>query len=176
LGLTSFSFQHLGGNMADSSKVLPILLIGGAGYFVYKWMATPSSATPTTPGTAGTAGTATPAAAPASPPQSSYNSLDATYQRLAAMVAANGPTDPALSQVQGQWTAKSADVFNYYLGKVSQYNLDANGMAAAFGPSAPLTLGQFWSGASNWLAQNKGLTGIGGKGLAGIIASRGGRR
>lgn len=157
--------------MADTSKIVPVLLIGGGAYLAYQlFFATPAAAAPASPsGTAGAAptmpnltGSPAPAAAPqpVQAPQSAYNSLDATFQRLSAQVQANA-SDPAITQQQGQAFAKPS-VLNYYLGQISSYALDANGMAAAFpGGDVPMSLPSFWSAASQYLAQNKGLSGLG---------------
>lgn len=158
---------------SGGSSIMPIVLLGGAAYLGYKLFLSPAttaaqaSGTPTQP-------PATPPASstPATAPQSSYNSLDQTFSRLSAQVTAN-KNDPAVTSQQGTYLAKPS-VFNYYLGQVSSYSLDANGMAAAFpGGDNPMSLGAFWSSVSNYLAQNKGLSGIaGGRGFAGYLLSR----
>lgn len=151
------------------------LLIAAGAYVAYElfFASSTSAAASSVPPPAPTAGGSTPAtSAPpaASPAQPAFNSLDQIYQRLAQTVQQNS-TDPALSQVQGQWQAVP-DVFNYYLGKISSYQLSGTAMGQLFGPEpqAALSLAAFWSAASGWLAQNKGLSGIGGRGFAGIIA------
>ena len=173
--------------MSDKgSSIVPVVLLGGAAWLAYELFLSPatsaaqSSATPQpaggTPSSAvGAAAAPAPATAPApAPAQSSYNSLDATFQRLSAQVQANS-NDPAITSQQGVLIAKPS-VFNYYLGQVSSYALDANGMAAAFpGGDNPMALGSFWSAASGYLAQSKGLSGIRGRGMAGLILSRGRR-
>ena len=164
--------------MADKggSSILPMVLIGGAAYLGYKMFLSPatSAAQASATGSTGSTGTAPSAAAPPAtgPAQSSYNSLDATFARLNSQVTAN-KNDPAITGQQGTYLAKPS-VFNYYLGQVSSYALDANGMAAAFpGGDNPMSLGAFWSSVSNYLAQNKGLGGIaGGRGFAGYLLSR----
>lgn len=163
---------------SGGSNIMPIVLLGGAAYLGYKLFLSPATtaAQPSgTPSTTPPASSQTPAtSAPAAPAVSSYNSLDQTFTRLSAQVAAN-KNDPAITSQQGTYIAKPS-VFNYYLGQVSGYALDANGMAAAFpGGDNPLSLGAFWSAASNYLAQSKGLSGIAGRGMAGYILSRGRR-
>lgn len=158
---------------SGGSSIMPIVLLGGAAYLGYKLFLSPAttaaqaSGTPTQPpATPPTSSTAAP-----TPAVSSYNSLDQTFTRLSAQVSAN-KNDPAITSQQGTYLAKPS-VFNYYLGQVSSYALDANGMAAAFpGGDNPMPLGTFWSAVSNYLAQNKGLSGIAGRGFAGYILSR----
>lgn len=155
------------------------LLLGGAGYLAYEWFfaSSTSAAVSAGPSTTPPAGGSPPASAPpAASPASGYNSLDQTYQRLVQTLQQNS-SDPALAQVQGSLQA-TPDVFNYYLARVSAYSLDGPGMQQAFGPAPhqPISLGAFWSAASAWLAQTKGLSGIGGRGLAGIFAGAGRRR
>lgn len=170
---------------SGGSAIIPVLLIGGAAYLAYQWFfapattaaqasATPTPTTPTMPQAVPT--TPTPSVpTPTAPAQSAYNSLDQIYQRFSAIVQQNVGTDPALTNQNGQITA-TTDVFNYYLGQVGNYNLTAAGLTQEFGTQNPLTLAQFWSGASAWLAQNQGLSGIGGRGFAGYIVSRRRRR
>ena len=182
------SSDRKGDTLADKggSSILPIVLIGGAAYLGYKIFLSPAttaaqaSGTPQgspTPAGAGTAGVQPGAAAAAlstaAPAQSPYNSLDATFGRLTAQVQSNAAGDPAITQLQGTYQA-TPSVFNYYLGQVSSYALDAPGMASAFpAGDKPMSLGAFWSAASQYLAQSKGLSGIGGgRGLAGYILSR----
>lgn len=164
----------------SSPSIIPIVLFGGAAYLGYKLFFAPAtsaaqasatSATPATNPPATAQPTTTPPAS-AGAPQSSYNSLDATFARLNAQVAANA-NDPAVTSQQGTYIA-TPSVFNYYLAQVSSYALDSTGMAAAFpGGDKPMSLGAFWSAASQYLAQAKGLSGIaGGRGMAGYILSR----
>lgn len=169
--------------MADSNKIITIGLIAGGAYLLYEMFLAPASTAaqasaapaqpaPTMPNLTGSS-TATPSAAapatPAAPP--TYNTLDATFQRLTQQVQANA-SDPAISQQQGQYFAKPS-VFNYYLGQVSAYNLNAQQMAAAFpGGDVSISLPAFWSGASQQLATAHGLSGIRGMGAIGFILSR----
>jgi hypothetical protein len=151
------------------SSLVSVGLLGGAAYLAYRFFfasTASAAASPTAPAAPGLPAPAQPSA----PAQPAFNSLDQTYQRLAQTIQQNS-TDPALSQVQGQWTAVP-DVFNYYLARVSSNSLPASAMGQLFGqePQPATSLAAFWSAASGWLAQNKGLTGIGGRGLAGIIA------
>ena len=169
------------------SSVLPVVLLGGAAYLGYKLFLSPatsaaqSSGTPTPPTTppgvnpqaAGPVASTPPVTATGpAPAQSPYNSLAQTWQRLNAQVQANA-NDPAITSQQGVFIA-TPSVFNYYLAQVSSYNLDAPGMATAFpGGDVPMSLGAFWSAASQYLAQSKGLSGF--RGMAGLILSRGRR-
>ncbi len=162
--------------MADTNKLVTIALVGVGAYLAYEWFfATPAAAsgtsgavppaqTPTMPNLTGSSvGTtpqpANPTPTPAPPAaQSPYNSLAAIGIRLAAQVQSNS-SDPAITQKQGQ-TFATPSVFNYYLGQVSNYALDGTGMAAAFpGGDVQMSLPAFWSAASQYLAQAKGLSG-----------------
>lgn len=166
-------------------SIVSIALLGGAAYLAYQFFfastgsaqasGTPSPGGPSAIPPAGGKVTAPPISPTAqAQAQAGFNSLDQTYQRLVQAIQQNS-TDPALSQVQGSWQA-IPDFFNYYLGRISANQLPASAMGQLFGPEPqpPTTLAAFWSAASGWLAQNKGLTGYRGMGLAGIIAA--GRR
>lgn len=152
---------------------LPKLLIFGGGAFaLYELFlkqqpaATPAPAAPSQTVTAASPGLQPEAPKSVAPAPSSFNSLDQTYARLVQQVQANS-TDPALQQKQGQWFA-TPSVFNYYLGQVSSYALDATQMGQAFpGGDKPMSLASFWSGAVKVLAQ-RGLSGGLGSGL-GIV-------
>lgn len=161
--------------MADTSK---ILLLGAAGVAAYLWWSS-SSPTSTAAPAPSAGGTTPPPPAPGTTPvttppaaQSAYNSLAAIYLRLTAQVQANS-TDPAITQSQGQFSAPP-EVFNYYLGQISTFALDSAGMAAVFPQgNAPVTLPNFWGPVSQYLAQNKGLSGLGlFRGLAGYGRGR----
>lgn len=159
-------------------SIVSIALLGGAAYLAYQFFfasstsAAASAGPPTTP-PAGGSTPALPAPPAASPAQPGFNSLDTIYQRLAAKLSS--VNDPAVTQ---SGTAAIPDVFNFYLGQVSSFQLPASAMGQLFGPEpqASTTLANFWSAASGWLAQNKGLSGFGGRGLAGIFATAGRRR
>lgn len=156
--------------MADTSK---LLLLGGAGALLYFWLKGSSTSAPAPAPAGGTSAPPPPATAtPPAPAQSAYNSLAAIYLRLTAQVQANS-NDPALKQQQGQFYA-TPDVFDYYLSQVSQYQLGSSGLAAVFpGVSTPITLPAFWGPTSNYLAQTKGLSGLGlFQGLAGYGRGR----
>lgn len=178
----------MAGKQSGGTSIWTWLLLGGAGYLAYEWFFAPSSAAApsatTPPATGGQSTLMLPSmlntggasnATTAAAPNSSFNSLDAIYQRLAQKM--QSVNDPAVTQ---SGTAATPDIFNYYLGQVSSYQLSASAMGQLFGPepagSQPVTLAGFWSAASGWLAQNKGLSGFGGRGLAGIFAASGRRR
>jgi hypothetical protein len=166
-------------------SILTVALLGGAAYLAYEFFFASSAAAqasapapalpsvlPQSPGAATAPGPAPAVPVAAPPPQSAFNSLDQTYQRFVQTLSKNAG-DPALTQSQGSTTA-TPQVFNYYLAQASSYSLPDSAIQQLFGgyPDPPVSLAAFWSAASGWLAQNKGLSGIGGRGLAGIFAGR----
>jgi hypothetical protein len=159
--LRIWHFPEVG--MADN-KLMPMLLLGGAAFAVYELFLKPATVA------ASSSATPTPASAPASTPASSTPSglsLDSIYQKLVA-------SNPDFSK--SGFTA-TQDQFNYYLGQVAPFTLDAASLTAAFGSSPQqITLAQFWAAASTWLGSNKGLSGIRGRGFAGVLCGAGVRR
>lgn len=156
--------------MADDN-ILPLVLIGGGVYLLYRWLAPSAAAAPaaTTTGAAAPAGPAGPAlavegsaaAAPASP-GGAYNSLDQIYQRFQGSIQQNASADPAISFNQGFYQA-TPYVFNSYLARAGGFDLSSQ-ISTLFPNGTdqkPVSLAQFWSVAAAWLAQNKGLSGLG---------------
>ena len=165
--------------MAGSgSSILPIVLLGGAGYLAYKLFLSPASAAAQSSGTP--VGTPATPAMPATPPNP-YNTPDQIFQRLVANLNQNAPAfkaNPSGAQLTPyQW--------KFYLDQVTSVpaGLDFSqmfpGQVNPDGtPSATpnLTLGQFWTAMAPWLTSHvPGMTGIGGRGLAGLILARGRR-
>lgn len=153
---------------SGGSSLMPILLLGGAGvaaYFLFFAPATSAAQASATPA-GGTPPTPTPAT-----PTSTYNTPDQIYQRLVQNLNTNLPGFSAnpgqMAQTPYQWL--------YYLNQVTTVpsSLDFSKMfpSAVNSDGTPsanpnITLGQFWSSMSGWLAQNMGMSGIG---LAGHI-------
>lgn len=90
--------------------------------------------------------------------QQVYSQLGTIFQNLKQTVQSTA--DAAVSKDQNGMITASFDVFNYYLAQVSGITPpDANQVLGA--TTVPtLTLEQYWSGMSAWLAANKGLSGI----------------
>jgi hypothetical protein len=115
------------------------------------------------PSTAPAPSVATSTSTPASTPVVAYNTLDAIGKRLAAAVGS---------------VPYTADQFNYYLGQVSGVTPPdpaAVFTQAGWDRTAPMTLAQYWSATSAYLAKNAGMSGLGHLGNLASLYMRGGR-
>ena len=173
---------------SDNSGLIKLGIAGGALYYAYKqgWLAFlglgTGTGTPTsTGGTPAGSGTGTPAptppvppvapAAPSGPPAPSLTSL---YTQL---VNAVGPAQGAQLASGGQ--RFGPDDYNSIL--MGIYPAagplpDPNSLFADTGWSRPsaMTIAGYWSKTSQWLQQNKGLSGVNGySGLAGLAMRQG---
>ena len=151
----------MGSRVADDN-ILPLVLVGGGVYLLYRWFSAPAAApaAPAPPAAAAPSGSApAPAAAPVSP-GGAFNSLDQIYQRLQASL--QYASDPAISYSGGIYQA-TPYVFASYLTRAGGFDLSAQ-IPTLFpngADSKPVSLPQFWSVAAAWLMQNRGLSGMG---------------
>lgn len=135
-----------GGSVAGSSTMSSVVkfgLLAGGGYFLYRYFA------PTLSGSPATAAPRT-SASPSAPFGPSFNSLDATYTRLAAAVGA---------------TPYTVDQFNYYLQRELPAGKPAPDpdtfMPAGYDRTATMTLSQYWGAIIPKLKSDLGLSGLG---------------
>lgn len=133
-----------------------LLLAGGLGLLAYYYFSKQPGGISSLFGSSGTAGppippttggTATPPApTQTTPPAPAFTSLAAIYSRLAASAQGNQQLNPY------QW--------NYYLGQ--QYSgAQPDTLAGITDWTLPIPLNVYWSAASQWLAANAGLSGLG---------------
>jgi hypothetical protein len=159
---------------SGGSSIVPIVLIGGAGYLAYKMFLSPATIAAQASGTPSGS-----TAAPASAPPVAFNTPDQIYQRLVANATQSNPgfakAPSSFAQTPYQW--------KFYLDQVTSTpaGLDFSQMfPGQVNPDGTptqtpnLTLGQFWTAIAPWLSKNvPGLSGVaGGRGLAGYILSR----
>jgi hypothetical protein len=147
-------------NAGGAGEILKWGLLGVAAYWVYTTFF--SSSTTTTAATTKTAPATTTSTA-----ASSFNSLDAIYQRIVTA----STNDPNLKN--GQMTA---DQWNAYLAAESNVTPPAPG--TVFGtsytsnPTGTMTAATYWSTMSQYLATNMGMSGLGLYGGLGAFVRR----
>jgi cytoskeletal protein RodZ len=153
-------------NAGGAGEILKWGLLGVAAYWIYTtFFSTPATTTAATTTTAPATTTTT------TTPTSSFNTLDAIYNRIVAASA----NDPNLKN--GQMTA---DQWNVYL--AAQSNVTPPAPGAVFGsaytsnPSETMTAATYWSTMSQYLAANMGMSGLGFYGgLSAFVRRRAGR-
>ena len=147
--------------MADDNNFGLMVLLGLGGYFLYTKFLAPSplsgvntlGGAPAAPGL----GASSPVQ-PAPGSGTSSRSLDQIFQRLTASIAAGGIS--GLSFDHGVYVGSPA-VFNSYLVQAGCGDLTPAMDTLFPAPAAPVTLPQFWSVASAWLAKNSKVSGLG---------------
>ena len=90
--------------------------------------------------------------------QQVYSQLGTIFQNLKQTVQSTA--DSAVTRDQNGTITASFDVFNYYLAQVSGITPPNANQVLGATTVPTLTLEQYWSGMSAWLAANKGLSGI----------------
>jgi len=147
--------------MADSGMgtIIKVALVGGAAYLVYEmFFAAPSAVTTSTTGATTAGGGSAPVTPP--PPTAAYNNLANLFSRISAAASTAG-LKASDTQSPDQW--------NIYYNQAGGPQ-PAPDPISVFGNRDPMTLAQYWAGMSQWLATNKGLTGLAGFAALGRLA------